>query len=193
MIRFVVSVLLMLVFVTVAACENSRLRREMTGDSTWETSGDEEAPWESAEEKPKYNEEWEQENAPMPGEEPAPKSEMMQEFPRVTSGVIERHELIRVLDDGLGRYLQNVEMEPDFKKGSFIGFRIVTLFPGDLTYASLDLRPGDTVTRINGKPISRPEQASAVWEELRTASDLVIDYRRGKTDHTMRFVIVDAG
>jgi len=193
MIRFVVSVLLMLVFVTVAACENSKLRRDMTGDSTWETSGDEEPPWVApAEEKPKYDEEWEKKNAPQPGEEPAPKSEMMQEFPRVTSGVIERHELIRVLDDGLGRYLQNVEMEPDFKKGSFIGFRIVTLFPGDLTYASLDLRPGDTVMRINGKPISRPEQASAVWKELRTASDLVVDYRRGKTDHTMRFVIVDA-
>ena len=52
----------------------------------------------------------------------------------------------------------------------------MTLFPGDLTYASLDLRPGDTVTRVNGKPISRPEQASAVWKDLRTASDLVVDY-----------------
>lgn len=189
--RFVVSVFLTMLFVAVGGCDNSRLRQEMTGDSTWETSGDEEAPWESAEEKPKYNEDWEEENAPMPGEEP--KSEVMQEFPRVTTGVIERKKLMRVLDKGLGRYLQNVEMEPEFKKGSFVGYRIVTLFPGDLTYASLDLRPGDTVTSVNGKPISRPEQASALWKDLRTASDLVIDYRRGKTDHTMRFVIVDAG
>ena len=194
MIRSVVPVFLMLLFVSLAACQNSKLQRDMMGDSTWETSGDEEPPWVApAEGKPKYDEEWEKENAPQPGEEPASKSEMMQEFPRVTSGVIQRHELIHVLDDGLGRYLRNVEMEPEFQKGSFIGFRIVTLFPGNLTYASLDLRPGDIVTRINGKPISRPEQASAVWEELRTASDLVVDYRRGNTDHTMRFVIVDAG
>ena len=95
MIRFVVPVLLMLIFVSLAACENSKLQRDMLEDSTWETSGDEEPPWEApAEGKPKYDEEWEKENAPPPGEEPAPKSEMMQEFPRVTSGVIQRHELI---------------------------------------------------------------------------------------------------
>jgi len=192
MTRFVVSVLLMLVFVTFAACQTSKLQREVIDDSTWETSSGEEV-WEPAERQPKVDEKWEEENEPMPGQEPAPKSDLMQEFPRVTSGVIPRHELIRVLDDGLGRYLRNVEIEPEFQKGAFVGFRIVTLFPGDLTYASLDLRPGDTVTRINGKPISRPEHASAIWEELRTASDLVVDYRRGSTDHTMRFVIVDEG
>lgn len=193
MIRFTVFSLLTLLLAAVAGCQNSKLRQEMTGDSTWESSGGEGAAWETAEDEPKYQEEWEEENAPLPGDEPRPKSEVDQEFPRVTSGVIARKELIRVLDAGLGRYLQNVEMTPEFKKGSFVGFRIVSLFPGDLTYASLDLRPGDTVTLINGKPISRPEQASAVWKELRTASDLVIDYRRGMTDHTMRFAIVDAG
>jgi len=173
MIRFVVSVLLMLVFVTFAACQNSKLQRDMMGDSTWETSGGEETPREP--------------------DEPAPKSDLMQEFPRVTSGVIQRHELIRVLDEGLGRYLSNVQIEPEFQKGTFVGFRILTLFPGDLTYASLDLRPGDTLTSINGKPISRPEHASAIWKELRTATNLVVHYRRGSTDHTMRFVIVDEG
>lgn len=192
MTRFVVSVLLMLVFVTFAACQTSKLQREVIEDSTWETSSGEEV-WEPAERQPKVDEKWEEENEPMPGQEPAPKSDLMQEFPRVTSGVILRHELIRVLDDGLGRYLSNVAIEPEFRQGTFVGFRIVTLFPGDLTYASLDLRPGDTVTSINGKPISRPEHASAIWEELRTASDLVVAYRRGSTDHTMRFVIVDEG
>ncbi|MDH3199734.1 MAG: hypothetical protein OEM15_02465 [Myxococcales bacterium] len=193
MMRFVVSVLLMLGFVTFAACQKSKLQEDMMGDSTWETSGGEETPWEPAEKQPKYDEEWEEKNEPLPGEKPAPKSDLMQEFPRVTSGVIRRHELIRVLDQGLGRYLGNVEIKPEFNKGTFVGFRILKLFPGDLTYASLDLRPGDIVTSINGKPISRPEHASAIWKELRTASDLVVDYRRGSTDHTMRFVIVDQG
>lgn len=191
--RFLFSVLMMLVFVTFAACKETKLQREMMGDSTWETSGGEETPWEPAEMQPQYDEKWEEENAPLPGEEPSPQSDVLQEFPRRKSGVIRRHELIRVLDEGLGRYLSNVELEPEFQKGTFVGFRIVTLFPGDLTYASLDLRPGDTVTSINGKPISRPEHASAIWKELRTAPDLVVDYRRGSTDHTMRFVIVDEG
>jgi type II secretory pathway component PulC len=65
------------------------------------------------------------------------------------------------------------------------------LFPGEPAFASLDLRPGDTVTRINGKPIERPEQAAAVWEDLRTASNLVVDYRREGEVHALRFAIVD--
>jgi len=96
-----------------------------------------------------------------------------------------------VLDGGLGLFLQNVETEPAFHKGSFVGFRIVSLFPGEPTFASLDLRPGDTVTRINGKPIERPEQAAAVWEDLRTASNLVVSYRRDGEKHALRFAIVD--
>ncbi len=190
--RFVVSALLLVPLVSFAACQETKLQREMMGDSTWETSGGEEV-WQPAEAQPKYDEKWEEENEPMPGQEPVPKSELKQEFPRMTSGVIARHELNRVLDQGLGRYLSNIEIEPEFKKGTFVGFRIVALFPGDLDYASLDLRPGDTVTRINGKPIARPEHAAAIWDELRTASDLVVDYRRGSADHTMRFVIVDEG
>ena len=49
------------------------------------------------------------------------------------------------------------------------------------------------MTRINGKPIERPEQAIAVWEELRTASDLVVDYERNGEEHALQFAIVDEG
>jgi C-terminal processing protease CtpA/Prc len=82
-------------------------------------------------------------------------------------------------------------VEPVFHKGAFAGFRIISLFPGEPAFASLDLRADDTVTRINGKPIGRPEQAAAVWEELRTASHLVVDYRRGDEERELRFTIVD--
>ncbi|MEM8606282.1 MAG: hypothetical protein AAGF92_04225 [Myxococcota bacterium] len=185
MTRFILPFLL-IAFVANAACDGTtKLQREMLDDSTWETSGGEETPWEPAERQPKVDEKWEEENAP-PGS-----SSLM--TPRRTNGVIKRYELDEVLDRGLGSYLQNIETEPAFDQGRFVGFRIVKLFPGDLTYASLDLRPGDVVTRVNGRSISRPEQASAVWEALRTASDLTVEYKRGDTDHTMRFAIVDVG
>jgi hypothetical protein len=178
----------------VIGCEKSKLRDEMMGDSTWESSAGEEK-WEAADQPPKRNDGWEEENAPMegetPAEEPKPESSLEQSYPRVSTGSISRDELLPVLDGGLGRFLQNVETEPTFHKGSFVGFRIVSLFPGEPAFASLDLRPGDTVTRINGKPIERPEQAAAVWENLRTASNLVVDYRRGGEEHALRFTIVD--
>ena len=158
----------------VIGCENSKLQREMMGDSTWETSSGYE-DIEVNEKKSKTDEDWEKKNAPMKGEDP--QSSLV--YPRKKSGYIDRSELVPVLDAGLGSYLQNVETQPEFHQGVFVGFRIVSLFPGELSYASLDLRPGDIVTRVNGRSIERPEQAVAVWEALRTASNLVVHYERG--------------
>jgi hypothetical protein len=177
-----------LVVTLIFGCENSKLQREMTGDSTWETSSGYE-DIEVNERNHRTDEEWEKDNAPMKGEEPKPESSLG--YPRVTTGVIARADLVPVLDAGLGAYLQNVETQPAFHQGVFVGFRIVSLFPGELTYASLDLRPGDTVTRVNGRSIERPEQAVAVWEALRTASNLVVHYRRGEEEHALHFRIVD--
>ena len=192
--RYLIVVLPALVITSVFGCEKSKLRDDMMGDSTWESSTGEEK-WEAADQPPKRNDQWEEENAPLegapPAEEQKPESSLEQSYPRVSTGVISRDELVPVLDGGLGRFLQNVETEPAFHKGSFVGFRIVSLFPGEPAFASLDLRPGDTVTRINGKSIERPEQAAAVWEDLRTASNLVVDYRRGGEQHALRFTIVD--
>ncbi len=62
-----------LLVTAVIGCENSKLQREMMGDSTWETS----AGYEDISVNEKNNqpdEEWEKENAPMKGEEPKPES-----------------------------------------------------------------------------------------------------------------------
>ena len=155
----------------------------MMGDSTWESSTGEEK-WEAADQAAQAKRRdgrkrtlpW---RVPLRPKSRSPRAVCEQSYPRVSTGAISRDELLPVLDGGLGRFLQNVETEPAFHKGSFVGFRIVSLFPGEPAFASLDLRPGDTVTRINGKPIERPEQAAAVWEDLRTASNLVVDYQRG--------------
>ncbi len=183
-----------LMIASAIGCHKSTLREDMAGDSTWESSAGDES-WEAADKPPKRNDQWEEKNAPMegapPAEEQKPESSLDQSYPRVSTGVISRDELLPVLDGGLGRFLQDVEIEAAFHKGGFVGFRIMSLFPGEPAFASLDLRPGDTVTRINGRPIERPEQAAAVWENLRTASNLVVDYRRNDEDHALRFTIVD--
>jgi type II secretory pathway component PulC len=164
------TLLAALLLTGVIGCSESKLQKEVTEDSTWETST-------GAEERKAAN------RAPVADPESTP---------RISSGSISREDLLSVLDRGLGRFLQNVETEAAFHKGAFVGFRIVSLFPGEPSFASLDLRPGDTVTAVNAKPIERPEQAAAVWEDLRTASRLVVDYRREGESHALRFAIVDA-
>jgi hypothetical protein len=176
---------------SVIGCENSKLQRDMMGDSTWETSAGYE-DIEVKERKHEPDEKWEEKHAPM-DDESKPESSTDGMYPRARTGVIARGELVPVLEGGLGRYLQNVETEPVFHQGAFVGFRIVSFFPGDLEYASLDLRPGDIVTHVNGRSIERPEQAVAVWEALRTASDLVVLYQRGDEELALRFRIVDVG
>lgn len=178
----------------VIGCKETKLQKDVMDDSTWETSSGAEK-WEAAEQPPKKDDAWEEEHAPAKDAPPTktkPESLRMQTYPRVFTGSIAREELTPVLDLGLGRFLQNVETQPVFHKGAFVGFRILSLFPGEPVFASLDLRPGDTVTSVNGKPIERPEQAAAVWEDLRTASNLVVDYRRGDQSYALRFAIVDA-
>ena len=184
--RYLIVICAACAMVVSVGCEKSKLQRDMLEDSTWETSSGIE-DIDVAEEPARADDEWEKKNAPMKGEEP----QSGLGYPRVTQGVIVRSDLIPVLDGGLGRYLQNIETEPSFHQGSFVGFRIVSLFPGEPAYASLDLRPGDTVTRVNGRSIERPEQAVAVWDALRSASNLVVHYRRDGVEHALHFRIVD--
>jgi hypothetical protein len=189
--RYLIILCAASVMASVVGCENSKLQREMMGDSTWETSAGYE-DIEVKERKPEPDDAWEEKHAPMDGES-EPESSIDTMTPRARTGVISRSDLVPVLEGGLGRFLQNVETEPTFHQGAFVGFRIVSFFPGDLDYASLDLRPGDIVTRVNGRSIERPEQAVAVWEALRTASDLVVLYRRDDEELALEFRIVDVG
>jgi hypothetical protein len=102
-----------------------------------------------------------------------------------------RAELLPILDAGFGRFLQGVITEPHLEGETFVGFRLTSLYPDDPRFASLDLQPGDTVVRVNASPIERPEQALAVWNGLRVASELVVEYRRGDETRELRFAIVD--
>lgn len=118
-----------------------------------------------------------------PDEAPPPPS------PPVTEGTIPRGELERVLDQGLGRFLQGVTTEPHLDGGRFVGHRLTELRGG--LFERVDLAPGDTLLRINGLSIERPEQALAAWNALRVASELTIDYLRGEERRQLRFAIED--
>ncbi|MFW5876844.1 MAG: hypothetical protein ACOCXM_08915 [Myxococcota bacterium] len=106
-------------------------------------------------------------------------------------GRIHREELLPVLEAGLGRFLQGVETRPVVRDGEFIGFRLVTLWPEDPRFRDLPLGAGDVVTRVNGQPIERPGQALQVWNGLRVASALYVEYLRDGEEKDLRFAIVD--
>ena len=111
--------------------------------------------------------------------------------PSTTAGAIRRAELAKVLDASPGYFLQHVQTEPRFAHGRFHGWRVVSFFPGDSRFAGVDLQAGDVVTRVNGKPIEQPDQFMAVWTELRTSKELIVDVERAGAAHTLRWTIAD--
>jgi type II secretory pathway component PulC len=109
--------------------------------------------------------------------------------PPTASGTISRADLEAVLSQGLGRFLQSVSTEAHLEEGRFVGHRVTEL-RGTL-FTGVDLAPGDTLVRVNGMPIERPEQALAAWNSLRVASELALDILRAGERRELRFPIQD--
>lgn len=102
---------------------------------------------------------------------------------------LDRSDLDLVLGRGIAAFLQAVGVEEDLRNGRFVGFRITSIDAERAWPTSVDLRVGDTVTSINGMPIERPEQAFRIWEEMRVASELRVDYLRGSERRVLRFAV----
>ncbi|MDD9934451.1 MAG: hypothetical protein OXT09_12655 [Myxococcales bacterium] len=117
-------------------------------------------------------------SAPAPELPPLPGS--------LDGGEIPRSELFAVLADGIGHFLRKVRTEPHLTGGRFVGWRLLTL-----PVEEGALRLGDTVLRVNGQSIERPEQFKNVWDSMATSSELVLDVRRAGKDGKVRFKIVD--
>lgn len=104
---------------------------------------------------------------------------------------LERAEVDRAVAAGLGRFLQHVSVEASVENGVFRGFRILELRPPG-AWVGVDLRAGDVVTRVNGQPIERPEQAYAVFVGLKQADRVVVSYVREGQPRELVIPIVDA-
>ncbi len=104
-------------------------------------------------------------------------------------GVLQRADVERVVDGGLGRFLSLVQLEPSLSAGKFKGWSIVTLQPPEL-WSGIDLQPGDVVTRVNGMAIEREMEAFAAFQAVRGADKLEISYLRQNQPRTLLYTIV---
>ena len=101
-------------------------------------------------------------------------------------GSIDRSGLVSLIDQGLGRLLSLIQLEPTLAQGQFGGFRVESVHP-DWQHAGL--RTGDVILRVNGQAIERPDQAVAVYESLRTASEVRLRLLRDGQPAELRFQI----
>ena len=124
-----------------------------------------------------------------PAEAPAPEP-VCRAFAR--AGVLRRSALRPAIDAGVGQWLAGgVEVDRSPPRGSFQGWIVRRLYPGDPCYRDVDVRVGDVVLRINGKSIERPEQASDALTSLTTAPALVVELLRAGQSRTVTLPIAD--
>lgn len=107
------------------------------------------------------------------------------------AGTLKRADVERVVDAGLGRFLEHVALEPSLAGGKFVGWTIVDMSPREL-FRSLDLQPGDVVSRVNGMSIERETEAFDAFQAVRQAPTLEVTYLRQNQPHTLRLSIVGA-
>jgi type II secretory pathway component PulC len=112
--------------------------------------------------------------------------------PSLPDHSLRRSAIREVLSQGLGVFLQRVDLDdrPVRVDGKFHGFRIVALRDAQF-WGGVDLKPGDVVTRVNGFPIERPEQAQTAFDSLQVASELRVAYDRDGQARELVYAIVD--
>jgi type II secretory pathway component PulC len=107
----------------------------------------------------------------------------------IEAGVIPKQALQAELQRGIGAFLRHVRTKPTIQRGRFVGWRVVELFKKRPEVRVLGLRPGDTVLKINGRSLERPEQLKLVWDALQDARELVIEIERAGRRCELRYVI----
>lgn len=90
---------------------------------------------------------------------------------------LKRADVVRVVDQGFGKFLQDAELEVQYSEGRYVGYRLVRIHNAE-RYRGAGLEPGDVITQINGKSIEREEQAFEVFRSLRDAPFLEVSYLR---------------
>lgn len=108
---------------------------------------------------------------------------------RSRTGDIKRRQLDRVLANGPGHFLRQLELEPVRAQGAFAGHRIVRVAPGPLE--SVDAVPGDIILSVNDLPIGTPSDFQRLWENLRTAVVVRAWIQRGGERHELVFRVVE--
>lgn len=104
---------------------------------------------------------------------------------------VRRNAVLDVLDRGIPWFLRQIDTEPQLEQGRFVGFRLRAFFADDPRFRHVDLGPGDVVLRVNGLPVERPEQAYRIWQELRVASEIRVEYLRDGQPHELDYTIID--
>jgi type II secretory pathway component PulC len=128
-------------------------------------------------------------NPPPAAVKPAPSASVSVSTTTSREG-LSRPSVVEVINQGLGYFMQNVHVKARKDAANkFIGWEIQQL--DGAMWTSVDLKPGDIVTKINGQSIETPDAARTVFRSLAVASELRVEFLRDGQPHELRYEIHD--
>jgi general secretion pathway protein C len=90
------------------------------------------------------------------------------------------HEELKKSMENLNELMTQVRVRPYFRRGKPEGL-IVSQIQPDSVFSELGLMNGDILVNVNGKPMSSPEEAFALYNNLQSGSEVSIEItRRGQ-------------
>lgn len=98
---------------------------------------------------------------------------------------VQRSELQKAMRD-INSLLSQVRIRPYFKDGVPNGLALSRIRPNSL-FTRLGLRNGDIVQGVDDRPIRSPDDILALYEQLRTGSNISLQITRGGRETTLNY------
>ena len=86
----------------------------------------------------------------------------------------------------INKVLSQVRIRPHFKDGKSDGLSVSRIKAGSV-FSKLGLRNGDIVQKINDKPINSPDDVLALYEKLKSGSQVSVEVTRKGQPKTMNY------
>jgi len=98
---------------------------------------------------------------------------------------VKRSDVRRALKD-INKLMSQVFVRPHFRDGRADGVEVTQIRRGSF-FASLGLKNGDVIQKINNKPIKSPDDAMAFYNRLKSGSRVSIVITRGQKPKTINY------
>jgi hypothetical protein len=106
-------------------------------------------------------------------------------------GRLRRSAVLRVINAGAHDFIRHLRLEPSYRNGSLVGYRLATVGEDVAWIREGGLRAGDVVRRVNGRSFQTPDAFMSIWDSLRDRSQLSVDVLRDQEELLFEWDIVD--
>ncbi len=101
--------------------------------------------------------------------------------------LVNREDVSAAVGD-INQFMTQARLKPHFEAGKPTGYSVSEVVPGSLM-EKLGLKNNDVIKKVNGLPISRPEEVMQAYAQLQRDSNIELEVERGGRSEVLRYEI----